>query len=378
MLVDDSISSGTSFFKAAQILERNGYEVEGTVCLVDFSYRGGRERAQARGYKGQVPLRCGRTLKIRVASVRRPTSLVPRVWSPMSAPEGCHPAVVARRVAEHFIQTAEVLRPPDRFDREEDGRGGVWVSFRRRADDTRLARDGFWHFGPVDADPARDLVLATVATLQRFKPQLTVDQLSQLKIAVSFFTQLEEHLRQASTSASSASSSGAKRSRTNWAVPSRTRSCTRAPANSTATPVKSTPGLALWSLMLSFATLSRSASSREKAGLLMVKGKRSPRVGPKAPVSVSGWQPEQPRSSTPWSGANLWAKRRGRVRCSPTERSGLRRLVRPRSGRTLRRQRQLAGRCDRKSIPRSSRGPAVHPASRSAFEASCCFGFPPL
>ena len=68
----------------------------------------------------------------------------------------------------------------------------MWVSFRRRADDTRLARDGFWHFGPVDADPARDLVLATVATLQRFKPQLTVDQLSQLKIAVSFFTQLEE------------------------------------------------------------------------------------------------------------------------------------------------------------------------------------------
>ena len=51
VLVDDSISSGTSFFKAAQILERNGYEVEGTVCLVDFSYRGGRERAQARGYK---------------------------------------------------------------------------------------------------------------------------------------------------------------------------------------------------------------------------------------------------------------------------------------------------------------------------------------
>ena len=51
VIVDDSISSGTSFREACKALEEHGYDVEGTACLVDFPHRGGRERAEAQGYR---------------------------------------------------------------------------------------------------------------------------------------------------------------------------------------------------------------------------------------------------------------------------------------------------------------------------------------
>jgi orotate phosphoribosyltransferase/AMMECR1 domain-containing protein len=192
VVVDDSISSGTSLFKAIGILEREGYEVEGAVCLVDFSYRGGRERAEAFGYRIETVFDMWKEIK---GAGGQPTPLylrgLPTSWSAARAPEGCHPATVARHVAQHFLETGEVLEPPSAFDRNDDGRGGVWVSLRRRSDDVRLARQGFWHFQPDDADPTRDVVLATIATVKSCKPPLTPSLLSQLKIAVSFFTPLE-------------------------------------------------------------------------------------------------------------------------------------------------------------------------------------------
>ena len=80
----------------------------------------------------------------------------------------------------------------EHFAREVDGRGGVFVSFRERYSDHRLVRDGFWHFDLEDADPCRDLVLATVKTLISPRGVVTPENLTKLKIAVSFFSPLEK------------------------------------------------------------------------------------------------------------------------------------------------------------------------------------------
>src|SRR5207248_1045573 len=81
---------------------------------------------------------------------------------------------------------------PALLDGPYDARGGTFVSFRVRADDHRVARDGFWHFDPTDAEPARDVVLATIDTLVRGGNGVSFQSLADLKIGVTFFGPLEE------------------------------------------------------------------------------------------------------------------------------------------------------------------------------------------
>ncbi len=192
IVVDDAISSGASFREACAALEDEGYTVEGTACLVDFSSRGGRERAEALGYRVAISFNIWDALSCATEPL---PGFVARHGHPFlsaqSVPSGLHPAVAARRVAEHLIAHDEVLRPPATFDRIEDGRGGTFVSVRRRHDDQRLARRGFWHFDPHDADPCRDLVLATASTLRSLPRPLTQAEVDASKFAVSFFGPLE-------------------------------------------------------------------------------------------------------------------------------------------------------------------------------------------
>ena len=193
VLVDDSISSGTSFSQAAAILEGEGYEVEGAICLVDFSKRGGAERARARGYHLETVYDVWDDLRMPRPD-RPPLYLrcLPERWAADAVPDGLHPAEVARLVAEHLVDTGEVLRPPTGFAEPESGLGGVWVSFRRISDDKRFARDGFWHFDPADADPERDVVIATARTVKALGPNVTREWLATVKLCVTFFTALEE------------------------------------------------------------------------------------------------------------------------------------------------------------------------------------------
>ena len=51
VIVDDSLSSGTSLRQAIAALEEDGFEVEGAIALVNFPYRGGLEWASALGYR---------------------------------------------------------------------------------------------------------------------------------------------------------------------------------------------------------------------------------------------------------------------------------------------------------------------------------------
>jgi orotate phosphoribosyltransferase len=193
VVIDDSLSSGTSLRQAIAALEEDGFEVEGAIALVNFPYRGGLEWASALGYRVEWIFDAWKDLSTpRPAYLPGHKRLNDEKWAEERLPDGLDPATAARRVATHYLRTGTMLLPPERFAREMDGRGGVFVSFRERDSDHRLVRDGFWHFDPEDADPCRDLVLATVKTLISPRGVVTLENLPKLKIAATFFSTLEK------------------------------------------------------------------------------------------------------------------------------------------------------------------------------------------
>jgi orotate phosphoribosyltransferase/AMMECR1 domain-containing protein len=193
VVVDDSLSSGTSLHKAITALEEEGLEVEGTVALVHFPYRGSKQWANAAGYRTVTLFDIWSDLGM--ADVDPPYTGYQRERGLVSAeqmPDGLSPAVLARNVAEFYLRTGQIPRWPARLDSSYDARGGTFVSFRERTNDHRIARDGFWHFDPEGVDPARDVVFATIDTLARGGYDLTLASLPNLKTGVTFFGPLEE------------------------------------------------------------------------------------------------------------------------------------------------------------------------------------------
>jgi len=169
VIIDDSLSSGTSLHKAITALEEEGLEVEGTIALVHFPYRGSKDWANAGGYRTVTLFDIWSDLGM--AAIDSPYRGVHRrePWqlSTEQMPDGIAPPALARLVAEFYLSTRQIPRWPLRLDSSYDARGGTYVSFRRRTNDNRVGRDGFWHFDPSDSDPARDVVLATIDTLER-------------------------------------------------------------------------------------------------------------------------------------------------------------------------------------------------------------------
>jgi orotate phosphoribosyltransferase/AMMECR1 domain-containing protein len=192
VVIDDSLSSGTSLHKAITALEDEGLEVEGTAALVHFPFRGAKAWANAAGYRTATAFDIWGDLGMADPPLGYAGQNAGRpAVGGEPLPEGLAPAALARLAARAFLQTGQTPRWPARLDATYDARGGCFVSFRRRADDHRLARDGFWHFNPADADPARDLVLATVDTLWRNPGSVGLDTISTLKIGVTFLGPLE-------------------------------------------------------------------------------------------------------------------------------------------------------------------------------------------
>jgi AMMECR1 domain-containing protein/orotate phosphoribosyltransferase len=191
VVVDDSMVSGTTVERAIAALEAEGFEVEGAVCLVDFPEHGAAHRLRGLGYAVEHVFDVFRDLEL--TPPPDPFALsVPRTFAAPAIPDGLHPATAARRVAERYLTAGKIPRPPTRLDQTYDGQGGVFVSLRERETDRRIARDGFWHFRASDADPCRDLVLATVEAIRSASAPLSVRDLRGLKIAVTFFGPLEK------------------------------------------------------------------------------------------------------------------------------------------------------------------------------------------
>src|ERR1019366_653240 len=190
VIVDDSLSSGTSLLTGIRVLERHGFEVEGAICLVHFPDRGGRERAEALGYRVETLFDIWKDLQVeRPAHVPGFQRVGEFTQGAASIPDGLSPAQAARFVAEQYLRQGTIPKPPRCFNAEFEAPGGVWVSFRDRCSNVRLARDGFWHFNANDADACRDLVLASAKTVRNWR--LRREQLDNLKIAVTCFGRLK-------------------------------------------------------------------------------------------------------------------------------------------------------------------------------------------
>lgn len=190
VIVDDSISSGTSLGQAIAALEDEGIEVEGSLALVRFPARGGCEFANRNGYRAEWLFDIWDDLEMREG---KPDSRREFLAAPgyHQIADGLAPALVARRAMEYYLDTGCAPHPPRRLDKDYDGRGGVFVSLRERGTDYRLAREGFWHFDPDDYRPGPDIVQAAIETVRRAVGKLPNQSLDDWKIGVTFFTPLE-------------------------------------------------------------------------------------------------------------------------------------------------------------------------------------------
>ena len=200
IIIDDSISSGMSMEEGCKILEEAGLRVEGGVALVRFGWYGGYALMQERGYHMQALYEIWEDFMTRMEGeqvpLRNPSKWFPEFqWSSTSAPEGLHPAHLARAVLLNYVESGELLRPPKLLDADYECAGGTWVSIRSRENIyLRHARDGFWHFpGEERWGAPEDIVRACLRTahdLPRGDEGRKIIESS--SIAVTFFSALEE------------------------------------------------------------------------------------------------------------------------------------------------------------------------------------------
>ena len=202
ILIDDSISSGTSSAEACELLEQAGLRVEGGVFLVRFGWDAGYAWLQEHGYHVEAVSDIWDDFIYHMEDEEKPLAnpskwFPPFEWSTSRAPEGLHPATLARLTIAEYLSSGKLLQAPESLDVKYDSSGGAWVSVRSRVDlHTRHARDGFWHFPDEDREEndsaAKDVVLASLRTAVELPPReegLAI--LEQSGIAVTFFTALE-------------------------------------------------------------------------------------------------------------------------------------------------------------------------------------------
>jgi len=190
VVVDDCVCSGSSLKRAFAALEKEGYRVEGAICLVNFPWKGGKEWAAALGYRIETLFDIRKDLKM---WDRRPIEdhrNIHAIFDPAHRiPDGHSPADAARRVAVHFLNTGLIPLPPESLEGTWDASGGVMVSFRDRVSNHRVARNGFYHLAPAEASLGRDIVLATAKALISSNGAVATYGLDRLKVGVTLFSE---------------------------------------------------------------------------------------------------------------------------------------------------------------------------------------------
>jgi AMMECR1 domain-containing protein/orotate phosphoribosyltransferase len=200
ILADDSIASGTAFREGCERLQQAGLRVEGCVCLVRFGWLSGYSDLQEHGFHVEAVFDIFEDFMANMEGeprpVRNPSKTFPRFQcSETQAPEGLHPAELARIAMREYLDTGKLVRPPQRMDKEYDSSGGAWVSVRSKSDIyVRHARDGFWNFPGEEKWPSPEAVvrsaMLTLAQLPRDDQRHVLLDSSQ--IAVTFFGEMEE------------------------------------------------------------------------------------------------------------------------------------------------------------------------------------------
>jgi AMMECR1 domain-containing protein/orotate phosphoribosyltransferase len=199
ILIEDSIASGTNVSQGIATLEAAGLRVEGCIALVRFGWEGGFSELRERGYHVEAVYDIFEDLMARMEGEQGPDYNPTKIfedlhWSPLCAPDGLHPAQLARAVLQEYFRSGEVLQPPKRLDSDGyDSSGGAWVSVRSRADIyDRHARSGFWHFpGESSWGAGEDIVRAAFRTACEMPDADNERVLDSSNIAVTFFSALE-------------------------------------------------------------------------------------------------------------------------------------------------------------------------------------------
>lgn len=200
IIIDDSIVSGRTFFEACKRLHEAGLRVEGGAFLVRFGWPFGVSDAQEHGFHIESVFDLHEDFMANMEGeeqpVYNPSKVFPEFeWAAEQAPEGLHPATLARLALSEYLTSGKVIRPPARLDREYDAAGGAWVSLRPKTNIyDRHARDGFWNFPGEEQCAAPEAVLrAALLTAQKLPEGKNHRQLlDSSHIAVTFFSALEE------------------------------------------------------------------------------------------------------------------------------------------------------------------------------------------
>jgi AMMECR1 domain-containing protein/orotate phosphoribosyltransferase len=200
IVVDDSIVSGGTFWEAVRRLQEAGLRVEGGVFLVRFGWPFGVSDAQERGFHIETVFDLHEDFMANMEGeekpVYNPSKAFPEIrWSEKPAPEGMHPAHLARLGLTEYLTTGMLPLPPESLDQNYDASGGAWVSVRSKTNVyQRHARDGFWNFPGDEQYPAPEAVLrAALLTAQKLPEGNTARALvDDSHIAVTFFSELEE------------------------------------------------------------------------------------------------------------------------------------------------------------------------------------------
>jgi orotate phosphoribosyltransferase/AMMECR1 domain-containing protein len=199
ILIDDSISSGTSMQLACDTLREAGIRVEGGIYLVRFGWDGGFARLQEQGYHVEAVTDIWEDFIYHMDDepkpIGNPTKIFPEIrWSKARAPEKLHPATLARVAMREYLSSGRLPRPPRTLDRDYPAEGGAWVSLRSLKDiHVRHARDGYWNFPGEQAWPAPEAVLrAALKTAESLPRRKALALLDDSAIAVTFFTAMQE------------------------------------------------------------------------------------------------------------------------------------------------------------------------------------------
>ena len=199
VLIDDFISSGTSMQLACDTLREAGLRVEGGIFLVRFGWYGGFARMQEQGYRVDAVSDIWSDFIYHMDDEPRPTANPTRIfpevrWSEAHAPEGLHPAGLARVAMREYIERGTLPRPPQTLDAQYPVGGGVWTSLRSRDNIyVRHAREGFWNFPGEDAGtPPEAVMWAAAKTASTLPPTEALQLLDNSAIAVTFFGDMEE------------------------------------------------------------------------------------------------------------------------------------------------------------------------------------------
>ena len=150
VIIDDAIGTGYSALKCAEILEDNGYEVEGVICVVSFSYDSGFGLLEERGFKVASLF----DLYDDLAPIMQP-ELVPTAdahkganvpWDNELADNGLNAFTLARAALHYGIEFDAMPKPPELLAHPISCEGGLTVSLRNKDKGVAIARGSVWRF----------------------------------------------------------------------------------------------------------------------------------------------------------------------------------------------------------------------------------------